>query len=78
MNQFSKEDVKAHWLIRWVGKGLGRVGGAKQFPLGGRPRFGVNDFGGQGLGPRPVIGKTSTVMEPGKNRRSQKLEVRIP
>ena len=36
MNQFSKEDVKAHWLIRWVGKGLGRVGGAKQFPLGGR------------------------------------------
>ena len=36
MNQFSKEDVKAHWLIRWVGKTLGRVGGAKQFPLGGR------------------------------------------
>ena len=49
-----------------------------QWQLGGRPRFGVNDFGGQGLGPRPVIGKTSTVMEPGKNRRSRKLEVRIP
>ena len=36
MNQISKNDEEAAWLSRWVGKGLGRVGGAKQFPLGGR------------------------------------------
>ena len=73
----TKKRTNRDWLGGWV-KQTGWVGGAPALPLGGRPRFGVNDFGGQGLGPRPVIGKTSTVMEPGKNRRSPKLEVRIP
>ena len=36
MKQISKNDEEAAWLSRWVGKILGRVGGAKQFPLGGR------------------------------------------
>ena len=36
MKQISKNDEKAAWLSRWVGKGLGRVGGAPALPLGGR------------------------------------------
>ena len=40
MKQISKNDEEAAWLSRWVGNILGRVGGAKQFPLGGRvPAF---------------------------------------